>query len=302
MIRAPKRCLAALACAAALAGATSLTATADPVTPPRYPEAVQRAFDLIQNASGPDPSPAVAAVQALVDGTGNTQPEIINDLQARPPLYPDARARLSALLAALLQPMSTANPTLAAQRLHDVMSMSRYDALHRPPSLIDRFTQWVQDRISDLLRLLFGRQGGPQAPLWWYYAVGIAVVAALVFILVRASRGRFTEGHRPAAGGPRPPADFFAEADRLAARGDRVGAIRALCAGVAATLAGERTWEGSPLTVREIFMRAPDFSTLRALLLPFEAAVYGGRDVDVATYERAAAVAAAFRQPLKEAA
>ena len=81
-----------------------------------------------------------------------------------------------------------------------------------------------------------------------------------------------------------------------------MAAIRALCAGVAATLAGERTWEGSPLTVREIFMRAPDFSTLRGLLLPFEAAVYGGRDVDAATYERAAAVAAPFRQRVKEAA
>ena len=296
------RCIAAFGLAAALASATVLTAAADPVLPPRYTDAVQRAYDLIRNASPQDTSPAVAAVQLLAESTGDTQPEIISDLKARPPLYDDARARLSALLAALLQPMTTADPSLAAQRLHEVMSMSRYDALHRPPSLIDRFTQWVQDRITALLRLLFGDRAGPQGPLWWYYAVGIAVVAALVFIVVRASRGRFAETRGVPAGGPRPPADYFAEADRLASAGDRVGAIRALCAGVAATLAGERTWEGSPLTVREIFMRAPDFSTLRALLLPFEAAVYGGRDVDPATYERAARVAAAFRQPAQEAA
>jgi len=54
--------------------------------------------------------------------------------------------------------------------------------------------------------------------------------------------------------------------------------------------------------VREIFQRAPDFAGLRPLLLPFEAAVYGGRDVDVATYERAAQVAARYRHPVEAAA
>ena len=296
------RWLAAFALAAATINGTALTASADPVLPSRYSDAIQHAYDIIQNASPEDVSPAVAAVRVLVDGTGNTQPEIIADLKARPPLYDDAKVRLTALLAAALQPMTTTDPALAAQKLHDVMSMSRYDALHRPPSLIDRFTQWVQDRISDLLRLLFGNTAGAQAPLWWYFVVGIAVLAAIVFVLVRASRGRFGESQSVPGGGPRPPADFFAEADRLASGGDRVGALRALCAGVAATLAGERTWEGSPLTVREIFMRAPDFSSLRPLLVPFEAAVYGGRDVDAATYARAAGVAAAFRHPAQVAA
>jgi len=279
-----------------------VTAAADPVLPPRYSDAVQRAYDLIRNTSPQDVAPAVAAAQVLADGTGDTQPEILADLKARPPLYDDARGRLSALLAALLQPMTSEDPSLAAQRLHEVMSMSRYDALHRPPSLIDRFTQWVQDRITDLLRLLFGNTAGGQAPLWWYYIVGVAVLAAIVFVVVRASRGRFGESQSLPGGGPRPPADFFAEADRLSLAGDRVAALRALCAGVAGTLAGERTWEGSPLTVREIFMRAPDFTSLRPLLVPFEAAVYGGRDVDQATYERAARVAAAFRQPVEVAA
>ena len=180
--------------------------------------------------------------------------------------------------------------------------MQRYDALHKPPSLLDRFVQWVRDRINQLLALLFGG-GGVPAPVWIFYLIGAIGLASVAFVVFRSARGRFTEGleaTQPA--GPRAPADYFAEADRLAAKGDRVGAIRNLCAGVAATLAGERTWEGSPLTVREIFQGATDPGRLNALLLPFEAAVYGGRAVDPATYERAKQVAAPFRLPVEAAA
>jgi len=282
--------------------ASAMTAAADPSPTPTYAEAAQRALDIIQTASPSDTRPAAAALEVLISGTGDSQPEITNDLRARPPLYEDARQRLSALLTALGQPATTGDPGLAQQRLHDVMSQSRYDPLHRPPSLLDRFAQWVQDRITALLRLLFGSRGGAQAPALWFDAAGIATLLAVVFIVFRAARGRFSQSISVVPGGPRPPADFFAEADRLAAQGDRVRAIRSLCAGVAATLAGERTWEGSPLTVREIFQRAPDPASLRPLLLPFEAAVYGGREVDQATYERAAQVAAPFRQPVEAAA
>ena len=288
--------MALLALTAALASATAVAA--DPPEPPTYAQAVQTAYDIIQYASAPDAVPAIRATNALVSGTGTTQPEILDDLRARPPLYADARTRLSELLAALQQPITTADPQLAQQRLREVMSMSRYDPLHRPPSLWDRLVQWIQDRIAALLRLLFGAGGGSQLAAWWIYVVSIATLAVVVFVLFRAARGRFSQSMTALPGGPRPPADYFAEADRLAASGDRVGAIRALCAGVAATLEGERSWEGSPLTVREIFQRAPDHEALRPLLLPFEAAVYGGREVDAAAYERAARVAAAFRRPL----
>jgi hypothetical protein len=180
--------------------------------------------------------------------------------------------------------------------------MQRYDALHKPPSLLDRFVQWVRDRIDQLLRLLFGG-GGAQALVWVFFLIGAAGLATVAVIVFRSARGRFTEGlvaNHPTR--PRAPADYFADADRLAAKGDRVGAIRNLCAGVAATLAGERTWEGSPLTVREIFQRATEPGRLNPLLLPFEAAVYGGRDVDPATYTRAKQVAAPFRPPAEVAA
>ncbi|MHB8588709.1 MAG: hypothetical protein ACYDA0_07640 [Candidatus Dormibacteraceae bacterium] len=286
----------------ACASLAALSASADAPPPPTYRQAVEDAYNLVRAAAPGDTASARNAVSALEAGTGTTQLEILSDLRRQPPDFEDAKARLFALLAALDQPASTSDPLLAQQRLHDVLAMHRFDALHRPPSLLDRFGQWVRNRIDQLLNLLFGR-GGTPVPGWFFYLVGAVVLGAVAVIVFRSARGRFTAGlmaNQPA--GPRAPADYFAEADRRAARGDRVGAIRNLCAGVAATLAGERTWEGSPLTVREIFQRAPDPGHLRPLLVPFEAAVYGGRDVDAATYERAAQVAAPFRPPAELAA
>ncbi len=282
--------------------ASPTLASADPPPPPTYRQAVEDAYNLVRAAAPSDLASARRAVSALESGTGTSQLEILSDLERRPPEYDDARVRLLALLAALDAPATTADPQLAQKRLHDVLALPRYDALHRPPSLLDRFVQWVRARIGQLLRLLFGGGGAPP-PAWIFYLIGAIGLAAVAFVVFRSTRGRFTEGlvaTQPS--GPRAPADYFAEADRLAARGDRVGAIRNLCAGVAATLAGERTWEGSPLTVREIFQRAADPSRLNVLLLPFEAAVYGGRDVDGATYERAKQVAAPFRLPAEVAA
>jgi hypothetical protein len=285
----------------ALAGAMPAAADSPPALD--YRTAVEDAYSLIQAAVPNDTTTAGQAFLVLQEGTGLTQPEILSDLAAQPPDFQDASTRLKALLAGLDHPATTSDPASAQQRLHDVLSLRRYDALRRPPSLLDRFTQWVGDRINQLLKLLFGGRGGPSVPQLYFYAVGIAVVAAVAFVIFRSTRGRFAEGATAGApSGPRAPADYFAEADRLAAAGDRVGAIRALCAGVAATLAGERTWEGSPLTVREIFQRSPDPARLRPLLNPFEAAIYGGRDVDEETYERARQVAAPFRQPVEIAA
>jgi hypothetical protein len=257
---------------------------------------------VVQNAAPDDTVAAQNAARLLEAGTGTTQLEILADLTRQPPDYEDAKSRLTALLAALDQPADTAEPQLAQQRLHDVLAMPRYDALHRPPSLLDRFGQWVRDRIDQLLRLLFGGTGA-QAPAWFFYLVGAVVLVAVAIVVFGSARGRFTENLQASqASGPRAPADYFAEADRLAGKGDRVGAIRNLCAGVAAALSGERTWEGSPLTVREMFKGAPDPGLLQPLLVPFEAAVYGGRGVDAATYERARQVAAPFRQPTEVAA
>jgi hypothetical protein len=290
-----------LIASAALAFSASPTIAAAPGPSP-YRDAVQQAYDIIATASPSDAGPALQAADVLRTGTGAGEPEILADLTRRPPDYADAKSRLRALLAALDNPASTDDPVLARQRLHDVLSMKRYDALHHQPTWLDNLVQWFKDRLGQLLQLL-GRPGaGPTAPTWIFYLVGVVLVVALAVVVFRSTRGRLTQsiGISPPSG-PRAAADYFGDADRLSAAGDLVGAIRALCAGVAATLAGERTWEGSPLTVREIFRRAPDFTGLRPLLAPFEAAVYGGREVDAATYAHAAEVAAPFRrQPARE--
>ncbi len=286
------------ALALALVPAAAVSVRADPPPPPTYREAVREAYDLVTNASPTDTAPAVRAAALLEAASGQSQQEILGDLLRRPPDYTDAGERLSALLEAVDQPAGTIDPALARQRLRDVMTMSRYDPLHRPPTLFERFGQWVRDRVADLLRFIAGNGVGGEAPGILFYLAGAATLAAVAVVVFRSTRGRFSEVVRLSSpAGPRPPADYFSDADRLAAAGDRVGAIRALCAGVAATLAGERTWEGSPLTVREIFQRAPDAAGLRPLLIPFEAAVYGGRAVDEETYRRAEVVAAPFRVP-----
>ena len=280
-----------------------MRAAADASTDAAYRQAVHDALALARNAPLNDTNAAQQAVSVLEAGTGLTQPEIVADLDRNPPAFDDAVSRLQTLLDALARPADTSDPAQAQQRLHDVLSMHRYDALHRQPSWLDRLQQWVRDRINDLLNIFRREAGAPPLPYYVFYILGAVVVAAVTLLIFSSTRGRFAEGvraGRPA--GPRAPADYFAEADLLAGAGDRVRAIRALCAGVAATLTGERTWEGSPLTVREIFQHAPDPASLRPLLVPFEAAVYGGRDVDEATYLRAVQVAAPFRRPSELAA
>lgn len=271
-------------------------ALADPPEPVSYRQAVAGAYAVVTQARAGDVQAANIAASLLREGTGTTQPEVLLDLARKPPNFGDAAQRLKALLDAIDNPASTGDPGGAQAKLHDVLSMKRYDALHRPPSVFDRIGQWIQDRIRDFLNFLFGGKNvGGVIPPWVVYLIGSAMLAAVVFVVFRSARGRFAGYAELGVTGPRAPADFFAEADRLAARGDRVGSLRALCAGVAGTLAGERTWEGSPLTVREMFQRAPDPVALRPLLLPFEAAVYGGHDVDAPTLARAQAAAAPFR-------
>jgi hypothetical protein len=271
----------------------------------RYQQAVQDTLAIVTSAQPGDIAAAQRAQAVLEAGTGQSQPEIIADLKLRPPDFQDAGLRLNRLRDALAAPVGTADPAQSQQQLHQVLSMQRYKALHQPPGPLDRLGQWIGDRIRDFLNFLFGGSGNgaPGIPFAYFYVLGAIAVAVAAVVIFRSTRGRLAESASAGASfGPRAPADFFAEADRRAAAGDHVGAIRALCAGVAGTIAGEHTWAGSPLTVREIFSRTKDSARLRPLLLPFEAAVYGGRDVDAATYARAELAAAPFRKPAQEAA
>jgi hypothetical protein len=279
-----------------------VTAVADAST---YRQAVQDTLTIVTSAQPGDVAAAQRALGVLEAGTGNSQREIIGDLQLRPPDFKDAATRLNHLLDALAAPAGTSDPAQAQQQLHQVLSMKRYNSLHQPLSPLDRLSQWIGDRIRDLLNFLFGGSGSgaPGIPYFYFYILGAIAVAVAAVVIFRSTRGRMAEGvGEGGAFAKRAPADYFDEADRLAAAGDRVSAIRSLCAGVAGTIAGEQTWAGSPLTVREIFQKTGDSARLRPLLLPFEAAVYGGRDVDAATYEKAEAAAAPFRKPAQEAA
>lgn len=297
------RIVAVGALSLALTFISPLMASADTTSPANFRQAVQDTLTLVQGVLPDDTAAAQRALTVLEAGTGLSQREIIADLETSPPNFPDAIDRLQALLDAVDHPADTTDPAQAQQRLHDVMAMHRYDALHQPQTWLDRLRQWFGDRIRDLLGILGRESGSLPLPSWVYYIFGAVVVAIVAWVIFSSTRGRFAEGSASRGpAGPRAPADYFDEADRLATAGDRIGAIRALCAGVAATLAGERTWEGSPLTVREIFQHAPDPASLRPLLAPFEAAVYGGRAVDRATYERALLVAAPFRRPKELAA
>jgi hypothetical protein len=91
--------------------------------------------------------------------------------------------------------------------------------------------------------------------------------------------------------------DRFGEADRQAAAGDLSRAIRSLAGAVAAALGEDRDWEISPLTVRELFTKAPDPPSLGALLQAFESDAYGSRPPGREAYRLAEAAAAPFRRP-----
>ena len=111
---------------AALAAAVAAgSALADPPPPQSNLAAVERAYVLIERAAPSDRGPADQAIRVLTNATGDTQPEILQDLRAKPPLYDDARTRLSALATALRDPMTTSDPDLAQQRLHEILASSR---------------------------------------------------------------------------------------------------------------------------------------------------------------------------------
>src|SRR5260370_29401201 len=114
--------------------------------------------------------------------------------------------------------------------------MHPYTPLHHPPGRIDRLSQWIGDRIRDFLSFLSGGTGnkGPAIPFVYFYILGAIAVVGAAVIIFRSTRGRLAEA---AATGPsrapRAPADYFAEADRLAAARDPGCGLRAPCAGLA---------------------------------------------------------------------
>jgi len=270
--------------------ATAGAARADDAS---YLAAIKQARAICQAAAADDQVAAAQAVIALRRGTGESQAEVIGDLEAAPPRFGAAAQRLLAVESAMDHRAAPADPAKASADLRAILSESRYQA--NGPSLLERIQQWLLEQLARLLMFLAGGSGNVGRLI----ELGIAGAAglALAVFLARSlwSRRGGATATAAALSRPRHPVDWFAEADRLAGAGDFPAALRALTSAVATALGGQGAWESSPLTVRELFIGAALSESLRPLLLPFEASAYGHREPDAAVYARAAEVAAPFR-------
>jgi hypothetical protein len=260
-----------------------------------YADSVDGALQILRTAHGDDRDAARRAADVLEAGTGQTQREILRDLRQSPPDVVDARDRLAALAVADRSPAFVPEPSRARQAVRDILAQPRYASLGQGPSLTDRIRDallqalvWILQRLGAVLN------GGAGIAVVAAAAIGLALAGVVVARSVRwrgRSEARLAGGTAVDERGE----DRFDRADRLAAAGDLDGAVRVLAGAVAVALGGDRAWEASPLTVRELFAGAADPAALRPLLLAFEAAVYGLRPPDPETYRRAEAAASPFR-------
>jgi hypothetical protein len=284
---------AAAAVLVVLLGAGVAVAGADDTD---YADSVDHALRALREDRGGDREAARQAADILESGTGQSQREILLDLRQDPPDVADAKDRLTALSRAVRSPVFAPEPAKARAAVRDILAQPRYASLRQGPSLQD----WIRDALLRLVVWVTERIGGVVAGGFGLVLVAAAAAGLGLAVLVTARtvrwRGRREARARAAcASAPAAARDRFAEADRLVAAGDLGGAVRALAGAVAAALSGERAWEVSPLTVRELFARAADPAALRPLLIAFEVAVYGDRPPDPAAYRRANASAAPFR-------
>jgi len=233
----------------------------------------------------------------LATAPGPSQPEILRDLGTEPPNLTDADLRLQALYTALQARVDTPDPERARQQLNNVLSMPRYVGLASGPSIVERIVNAVTTGLGRFFRWLGLGNLHLGIPLWVW--LGLVVLFTLG-IIIWPIRGTLSRGGREAVARTtpsvvRPSVDFFAAADRLAATGDFLGAIQALTGGVTVRISGERAWDRSPLTVRELFQRTEHPELLRPLLRSFEEASYGHRAPDRPMYAQAAEAAQRYR-------
>ncbi len=257
-----------------------------------YVVAVQRARDLVTQARAGNRAAAAQAASALRSATGDSQPEILADLDQNPPNLFDAGDRLDSLQQALGAPVATPNQSQADREVQSIMAEPRYQP--SGPNLLQLVEAWF---LQQLARLFGSGGGASQIITLIELAFALIVATVLLVVLARAvfsRRGGAVARHRPGNVAAR-AAHSFAEADRLAAAGDYLGALKALTSAVATTVGGIGTWEASPFTVRELFVEKRIIDGLQPLVVPFEAAAYGRRAPDAGTYERAAQAAAAYR-------
>jgi len=263
-----------------------------------YTNAIHRALTLVQFAERGDTPSIGQALQVLATAPGPSQPEILHDLGADPPNLTDADQRLQALYAALQARVDTPDPDRAQQQLNNVLSMPRYVGLVSGPSIIDRIVNTVSTALGRFFRWLGLGNLHLGIPLGVWLALAALFILGIIIWPIRGTLGRGGREAvpRPAPSVVRPSVDFFAEADRLAATGDFLAAIQALTGGVTVRISGERAWDRSPFTVRELFARTEHLELLRPLLRSFEEASYGHRAPDRPMYAQAVEAAQRYRQ------
>ena len=233
----------------------------------------------------------------LANAPGPSQPEILHDLGADPPNLTDADQRLEALYTALQARVDTPDPARASQQLNNVLSMPRYVGLASGPSVVDRIVDAVSTALGRFFRWLGIGNLHLGIPLWVWLGLAALFILGIILWPIRAtfSRGGREAVPRAAPSMVRPSVDFFAQADRLAAAGDYLGAIQALAGGVTVRISGDRAWDRSPFTVRELFARTEQPEQLRPLLDSFEEASYGHRAPDRPMYAQAVEAARRYR-------
>jgi hypothetical protein len=263
-----------------------------------YTNAIHRALTLVQFAERGDTPSAPQALQVLATAPGPSQPEILHDLGADPPNLTDADQRLQALYTALQARVDTPDPERARQQLNSVLSMPRYVGLASGASFVDRILEAVASGLGRFFGWLGLGNFHPNIPLWIWLALAAVIILGIIAWPIRGtlSRGGREAVPRATPSTVRPSVDFFAEADRLAAGGDFLGAIQALAGGVTVRISGERAWDRSPFTVRELFARTEDPELLRPLLRSFEEASYGRRPPDRPMYAQAVEAAQRYRR------
>ncbi|HXA41537.1 MAG TPA: hypothetical protein VNV65_01355 [Candidatus Solibacter sp.] len=273
-----------------------LGAQAADSTSARYLAAVHQAQVICTAAAVHDNRAASEAARALKQGTGESQPEVLRDLQANPPDLADAAARLTAIERELGRPVAIGDGRAADAKLHAILQEARYRPAGVSP--IDRAWEWFVSQLLQLLAwLLTGGGGGIAGVIELAVAAAVGILlAAFLARSVWSRRGETVAAAAIERARPRHARDWFAEADRRAAAADYPGALRALTSGVATAIGGEGAWETSPLTVRELFVSTARIDPLRPLLLPFEASAYGHRQPDAEVYAHAATVAAPYRE------
>ncbi len=263
-----------------------------------YTNAVHRALTLVQFAERGDTPSIGQALQVLATAPGPSQPEILRDLGLDPPNLSDADQRLQALYTALQARVDTPDQERARQQLNDVLSMPRYVGLASGPSIVERIVDTATTALGRFFRWLGIGNLHLGIPLWVWLALAALFILGIIIWPIRGTLGRGGREAvpRPAPSAVRPSVDFFAEADRMAAAGDFLGAIQALTGGVTVKISGERAWDRSPFTVRELFARTEHPEQLRPLLRSFEEASYGQRAPDRPMYAQAVEAAQRYRQ------